>query len=223
MIKNRTAQIVFQSIYCTLALVAFVGSLGLFEAKFNENFYVYYTNLSNYICFGFMIASLVATIKSANKKEDDFCKAAPAFKFMCVIMILVTLLIYNILLAKDSSAKDYFTSYNNLTMHLILPIMFILDWVLFYQHGKTRWFYPLLSLIMPLVYVVFVLVRAAILKGNANALLYPYFFLNVGELGWGGLFMWLAILISIFLLIGFSIFFLDNHKFFREKLRRKND
>ena len=93
--------------------------------------------------------------------------------------------------------------------------------MLFYEHGKVRWFYPLLSVIMPLVYVVFVLIRAAILKGNPDALLYPYFFLNVDNLGWGGFFMWLSILIAIFLMIGYAIYFLDNIKFFKERLRRK--
>ena len=152
-IKNKTVQLLFQTIYCVLGVIGLFTSLGLFNAEFNADFYVYYTNLSNYICTGFMLASLVFTVKSANKKEDGACTLAPAFKFMCIIMIAVTCLVYNILLAKDKTAVEYFTSLNNLIMHLILPIMFILDWALFYEHGKTKWSYPLLSLVMPLVYV----------------------------------------------------------------------
>ena len=216
MIRNKTTQLVFQSIYCALAVVGLFASLGVFKAQFSQDFYVYYTNLSNYICMGFMFASLVFTIKSANKKEDGFCTTAPTFKFMCVIMILVTLLVYNILLAKDNSALEYFTSLNNLLMHLILPIMFILDWALFYQHGKVKWFWPLLCLIMPLVYVAFVLIRAQILKGT-NAMLYPYFFLNVSKLGWGGFFAWVSILVAIFVAIGFALYALDNIKNFKHK------
>lgn len=219
MIKNKTAQLIFQTVYCTLGIVGVLASLGLFAAKFNTDFYAYYTNLSNYICIGLMFASLVATAKSVNKKEDGFCKTAPTFKFMCVILILVTFFVYNILLAKDNSVVEYFTSLNNLLMHLILPLMFVLDWILFYEHGKVKWFWPLLCVIMPLVYVVFILIRASVLKGT-DAMIYPYFFLNVDNLGWGGFFMWVSILVVLFVALGYVLFLLDNIPNFQK--RRKN-
>jgi len=223
MIKNRNVQLLFQTIYCTLGVIGFLASLGLFDAEFNSDFYVYYTNLSNYICLGFMFASLVFTVKAANKKEDGACTLAPAFKFMCMIMIAVTFLVYNILLAKDKTPVEYFTSLSNLTLHLILPIMFILDWVLFYEHGKTKWSYPLLSLIMPLVYVALILIRSAIVNHETTPVVYPYFFLNVDNLGWGGFFTWLIILITIFIIIGYLIYILDHIKQIKEKLKsRKN-
>ena len=219
MIKNRNIQILFQTVYCTLAVVAFLSSLGLFNASFNNNFYVYYTNLSNYICMVFMFILLIKTIKSANKKEDDYCKLSPAFNFMCVIMILVTFLVYNVLLAKEKTVTEYFTSYSNLTLHLILPIMFFLNWILFYEHGKIKWYYPLLSFIMPLIYVVLILIRANIVK--TAEVLYPYFFLDVAELGWGGFFMWIFILLAIFGIIGYIIYFFDNFKKFKNRKTNK--
>ncbi len=221
MIKNRIAQIVFQTVYCTLAILGIIGSLGYFNQSFNADFYVYYTNLSNYICIGLMFVSLIQTIRKANKKDDDgLVSTAPTFKFLCVILIMVTFLVYNILLAKDSSAFDYFTSLSNLLMHLILPIMFILDWILFYKHGKVKWYYPLLSTIMPLVYVIFVLIRGAILNGATGTIIYPYFFLDVDKLGWGGFFTWLSILVMFFVLIGYILYFLDNIKLFKQKYKK---
>ena len=225
-IKNRTVQLLFQTVYCTLGIIGLFTSLGLFNAEFNGDFYVYYTNLSNYICTGFMLASLVFTVKSANKKEDGACTLAPTFKFMCMIMIAVTFLVYNILLAKDKTATEYFTSLNNLIMHLILPVMFIIDWVLFYEHGKTKWSYPLLSLIMPLIYVAFILIRSAIVNHETTSVVYPYFFLNVSKLGWGGFFMWLFILIAIFVVIGYAIYLLDHLQEVKAKiaaLKNKNN
>ena len=221
MIKNRTAQVVFQTVYCVLAVIGFLNSLGYFAANFNENFYVYYTNLSNYICAGVMFVSLVQTIKSANKKEDGYCKTAPTFNFMCVILIMVTFLVYNILLSGENTVVEYFTSQSNMIMHVILPIMFILNWVLFYEHETLKWYHPLLCVIMPIVYVVFILIRAAILKGTAGALLYPYFFLNVDKLGWGGFFIWLAILFAVFVAIGYLLYALDHIKSIKNKLKKK--
>ncbi len=217
MIKNRTTQLVFQTVYCVLAIIGLISSLGYFDVKFNADFYVFYTNLSNYICMVFMFVSLILTIKKANKKEDGFVKTAPCFKFLCLIMILVTFLVYNILLAKDNGVKAYFTSIGNLTLHVILPIMFILDWVLFYEHGHTKWYYPLLCVVMPLIYVGFILIRASIIGTRSVSVLYPYFFLDLKTLGVGGFLGWLGALLLIFIAIGYLIYFLDNIKHFKKK------
>lgn len=208
-VNNKLAHIIYQTIYVVLGFVGILGSFGYFSAKFNSDFYVYYTNLSNYLCFGMMLTALIISIKNFNK-DNKPVSIAPAFKFMCMIMITVTCLVYNILLAKENSVSDYFLSLSNLTNHLILPIMFILDWVLFYEHGKTKWYYPLLSLIMPLVYVLFIMIRASILQGAKNTILYPYFFLNIPNLGIGLFFAWLIGLITIFVILGYLIYALDN-------------
>ena len=158
MIKNKSFQLLFQTVYCVLGLIGVLNSLGFYAVDFNENFYVYYTNLSNYICLGVMTAALTDTYKKAKQKEDGCVKTAPTFTFLCVIMIMVTFLVYNILLADENTVVEYFTSQSNMIMHVILPIMFILNWVLFYEHPSLRWYHPLLSTVMPLVYVVFIAV-----------------------------------------------------------------
>ena len=69
MIRNRTAQLIYQTIYCTLGLVGCIASLGIFDNinMIRWDFYVHFTNLSNYLCLGVMVAALVQTAK---KKED---------------------------------------------------------------------------------------------------------------------------------------------------------
>ncbi len=214
MIKNRVSQIVFQTIYIVLGIIGVIHSLGYFNKSFNYDFYLYYTNLSNYICLGMMIAIFISTLKFANKKEDGYITLAPKFKLMCVIMILVTGLVYNILLAKENTVFEYFTSIGNLILHVILPIMFVLDWILFYEHGKVKWYYPLLCTIMPLIYVAFILIRSGIINATIGdsytGLLYPYFFLNLAELGWGGLIGWVFGLLVIFIIIGYLFYAFDN-------------
>ena len=212
MIKNRTTQLIFQTVYCVLAVIGFINSLGYFDANFNENFYVYYTNLSNYICLGMMFCILRQTVRHANKKEDGYCSIAPTFNFLCVILILVTFLVYNILLADENTVVQYFTSLSNMLLHVILPLMFILNWVLFYEHGKLKWHYPLLSMIMPLIYVIFILIRAPFVTPGPDAVIYPYFFLDIGTLGWGGFALWVVVLLAVFVVIGYLIYALDRLK-----------
>lgn len=223
MIKNRTAQLIFQTVYVVLGFIGIVGSIGYFDKSFNDNFYVYYTNLSNYICFGVMLTALIQTAMASSKKEDGYVKTAPTFNFLCVIMIMITCLVYNFLLAGEQTASSYFLSISNLSHHLILPIMFLLHWILFYEHNKLKWYHPLLCTIMPIVYVIFILIRAAIMQNVSGLLLYPYFFLDVSTLGWGGLFMWIAILFVVFVALGYILYFFDNFKYFKEKYKnRKN-
>lgn len=221
MIKNRITQVIFQTVYCVLAIIGLLNSLGYFSADFNENFYVYYTNLSNYICMGVMFVSLYRTIKKANQKEDGFCETAPTFNFMCVIMIMVTFFVYNILLADENTVVQYFTSQSNMIMHVILPIMFILNWVLFYKHDSLKWYQPLLSVIMPIMYVAFILIRASILKGAENVELYPYFFLNVDELGRNGFFVWIAVLFAVFVALGYLLYGLDRIRTIQKIIKKK--
>lgn len=212
MIKNKLTQIIFRTVYVVLGVIGIIGNFGYFNRSFNSDFYLYYTNLSNYICFAVILIALINTIKSFKTSQTGYCKTLPKFKFMCLIMILVTCLVYNILLAKENSVADYFFSITNLIMHVILPIMFTLDWILFTEHGKTKWYYPLLSVIMPLIYVALIMIRSLILGRNYTGLLYPYFFLNVAKLGIGGVVKWIAILVVLFVILGYIIYALDNIK-----------
>ena len=208
MIQKRTPQLVFQTVYTVLAFLGILCSLGFFNASFNEEFYVYYTNQSNYICAGVMFAALLDTCKKAERGEKGFCTTAPTFTFLSVILILVTFLVYNILLA-DQSPLEYFTSLSNVLLHCILPLLFFVHWILFYEHGTMRWYHPLLCMIMPFAYVIFILIRAPFAAGNPGAVVYPYFFLNVAELGWSGFFGWIAILLLAFLALGYLFYGLD--------------
>ena len=98
MIKNRTTQLIFQTIYCTLGLVGSIASLGIFDniSAIRWDFYVHFTNISNFLCIGVMIASLIQTAK---KKEDSYVTTAPMLKFIGVLGILLTFLVFNIMLA----------------------------------------------------------------------------------------------------------------------------
>ena len=55
MVRSRTAQLIFQSFYVAIGLVGIVGSLGFYEHSFDDVFYVYFTNPSNYLCITVML------------------------------------------------------------------------------------------------------------------------------------------------------------------------
>ena len=218
MIKNRTAQLIFQTFYCTLAFVGCIACLGIFDNinMIRWDFYVHFTNISNYLCIGIVFAELIQTAK---KKADSYVASAPFLKFIGVLAILLTFLVFNFLLAgqpdRDPQANWRIGS---LCFHVVLPIMYILDWFLFYERKKTRWYYPIASITFPIAYVVFLLIQAIILKFDSSILIpttttpliYPYFFVNLDKQGVPGVLMWVGILSIAFVIVGFVFFGIDN-------------
>ena len=217
MIKNRTAQLIFQTIYCTLGLVGIIASLGIFDNINNIrwDFYVHFTNISNFLCIGVMAASLIQTAK---KKEDSYVTAAPLLKFIGMLGILLTFLVFNIMLA-GAEGRDPQANWRigSLCFHVVLPILYIADWFLFRERRKAKWYYPIASIGFPLAYVIFLLIQAVILKFDSSILIpttttpliYPYFFVNLDTQGIDGVLMWIDILAVAFAAVGYLFVGLD--------------
>ena len=217
MIRNRTAQLIYQTIYCTLGLVGCIASLGIFDNinMIRWDFYVHFTNLSNYLCLGVMVAALVQTVK---RKEDSYVKTAPLLKFIGMLGILLTFLVFNIMLA-GAEGRDPQANWRvgSLLFHVLLPVLYIADWFLFYERKQSKWDYPLASTAFPLAYVFFLLIQAVILQfdtsilipNSTTPLIYPYFFVNLDTQGVGGVLMWIGILAVAFVAMGFCFFGLD--------------
>ena len=65
-------------------------------------------------------------------------------------------------------------------------------------------------MIFPLVYIVFVYIRAWILDFNPEApYIYPYFFLNLDTQGVSGVIKWVLILLVGFAVTGYLIYGID--------------
>ena len=208
MTKSRTAQLIFQTVYCAFGVLGSVACLGLFDDYKNMSwtFYVYFTNLSNFLCLGIMFAELVQT---ARKKENSFVTTLPALKFVAMLGILLTFFVFNIMLAGGRDIQMNL-QVKSILFHVVLPIMYVADWVMFYEHRKTKWYYPLLSISFPIVYLLFVYVRAAVLGFDSeNYFLYPYFFLDLDKQGIGGVAMWFGILFVAFVVVGYILLVID--------------
>ena len=217
MIKNRTVQLIYQTVYCTLGLIGCVASLGIFDNinMIRWDFYVHFTNISNFLCLGVMIGALIQTAK---KKEDSYVSASPILKFIGMLGILLTFLVFNIMLA-GAPGRDPQANFRvgSILFHVLLPILYIADWFLFYERGKCKWYYPIASIGFPLSYAVLLLIQAIILKFDSSILIpttttpliYPYFFVNLETQKVGGVLMWMAILAVAFAAVGFLFFGLD--------------
>jgi hypothetical protein len=216
MIKNRTVQLIYQTAYCTIGLIGVVACLGIFDdiTNFRWDFYVHFTNISNFFCIGVMFAALIQTIK---KEQNSYVSACPLIKFIGMLGILLTFLVFNILLA-GAAGRDPQANWRigSLSFHVVLPIMYVLHWILFYEHKKVKWNYPLLSILFPLAYVIFIFIQAVIMKfdtsiliPNTNTpLIYPYFFLNIETQGIMVV-GWIFALLAGFVALGYGFYGVD--------------
>ena len=214
MFKKRDAQIVFQSMYCAIGIIGIIASTGFFEYDFSPNFPIYFTNLSNYFCIGVMFAALIQTLK---KKEDSYVTINPLVKLIGVMSLLLTAIVYNVMLAPTYEPIESFQP-NSVILHIILPIMFVVDWFLFYEPKKLKWFHPLLTIIAPIGYVAFIYIRAAILGYDTkNHLLYPYFFLDLETQGVAGAVKWIVLLAMAFVVMSYIFLGIDKIRGKKEK------
>jgi hypothetical protein len=215
--KNRNAKMIFRSAYCALGILAVFASLGIFENVYNIrwDFYIYFTNLSNYLCLGVMIAELVACVK---QRDEAYTSECPKLKFIGLVAILLTFLVFNLILAWEEG-RDPVRNFEigSVLLHVILPIMYIADWLLFDERGMLKWRDAFLTILFPLCYFIFIIVQAAILGFDTSIknalgntpLIYPYFFLDFEKQQVGGVAKWLLIIVCAIVVLSVALILMD--------------
>lgn len=138
-----------------------------------------------------------------DNKPDLLNKIRGVFRGAVTLYITVTFLVFAILL----QGSGYF-SYESLILHYIVPIGFIIDWILTERDVNYRWSFLLIWIIYPIVYLVLTMIE------GAKSGFYPYFFLDIGVLGLGMFIMWVLILVAVFVILG-MIFIIINHRLYQ--------
>lgn len=204
--KNLLVQMIYRIIASCVSGLAVLLTLGVFYVgqgpiDITWKFLKYYTNMSNYFVFAVFVIVLADNVKRvfAGEKEGNNRKVR-TLKFMTTVMILVTFLVYATLLGKPFTA-DFWRDIGNLSYHVFAPLLFIIDYFLFEEKKSVSVFAPLLSLIIPLLYVCYTFILGAAIPDYE----YPYFFLDVNKLGYGGVMVWVIILVAVFTVLGYLL------------------
>lgn len=142
---------------------------------------------------------------------------APRLKGAVTMMIAVTFIVFacllaplrNTMLGENSSASSIY-SVSNILVHYVTPLLVIFDWLLFDKKGQYRRYEPFLWLIIPYCYLVFALIRAEVggMLPVVNSR-YPYFFIDVDQLDWGGVALWVLGITIFFIVLGYILVLLD--------------
>jgi hypothetical protein len=141
----------------------------------------YFTIQSN-IAYG-----IYAAWTAARARRGDLETSAPV-KGAVTLYVAITGLVYHLVLANPASAfyagPTHFTpaeAVGNQLLHTVVPLLAVLDWLVFDRRRRHYWRYALYWLAGPLAYLGFAVVRGLIEHT------YPYPFLDVNDLGYGGL------------------------------------
>lgn len=180
----------------------------------------YYTLQSNVICLIAFIIVLTLELLDRQYKTDIYY----LIKGGLVITIAITAIIYHIALAPGGFQMDALQNsisnkmLANFLVHTVSPLLVLLDYILFDEKGHFKFFYPILWLIQPLNYVVYVYTYSNLGGSFYNiggSRQFAYFFLDYNELGYMGVLKWLLIIILGILIISEILVILD--KFLKDR------
>ena len=214
-IKNRVTALIYRSVLLIVCGVGLYITLGFYRGQFSPYSLVYYTTLSNLICFIFYLPMILHNAIKLRSQDETDAFFAPRIKGAVVIMITITLTIYHAFLANSLfsiySGGDLVYFIQNLIVHYIVPIMVILDWILFDPKQMLRPLDPVLCLMIPAAYAAFAIIRAKfgdVLPGLASR--YPYFFMDFDLMGYGRVVGFFAVFLVIYLGVGYGLWILDS-------------
>ena len=209
--NSLVTKVVYRTFFCAVSLFAILFITEFFSVgghdrpTFTKDLFYFYTNLSNFLCFGVMIACLRDDIRQLRGGALNGYNRSPYLKhikYVATLIISITFIAYGLLLGEPGTIS-FWNNIANICYHVACPLLFIIDTLLFDEHKSIGYLDPLLAIILPLIYVIVIEIM------GAHTGRYPYFFLDMGELGFAGLIMWVSILLALFIFLGYALFFYD--------------
>jgi hypothetical protein len=154
----------------------------------------YFTLLSN------VIVAIVMTLLFLRPGRDS--KLMRVLRLDTLLMIIITGVIYNLLLGPGVSHQGW-DFFSNGLQHVITPILTVLVWLIV---GPRRWInlkVIALSLIIPILWAVFALVRGAIIGA------YPYSFLDVATKGLTSVLAFIGVIMVVAIILALVLMGID--------------
>ena len=195
------------------ASLAIVGILGIIFTAQSSAFmgggsvFFFFTVQSNIFIIVMSLLFLVNDVMLLINKKSFVNQTLFMIKYVATVAITITFIVFFTLLA-PLMGVDYLLSFNNFSLHAIVPILAIIDFILFDTDINLTYKNSLLATIAPISYVVFVYIGAIFKLRYGENLYYPYFFLDFEKNGFFfekgfGIIPWIIILLAGICGLGF--------------------
>jgi len=215
MVKNRIFALCFRAVAFVVCIIGILFNIGLFDGALDGVGLLYYTLQSNIlviILFGVLIFKTAQGLKREGKEGS--CSYYPRISAGVLLCIMLTFIVFWAILAPFAGElSGYLSSYMNLSVHLICPLLMLADYILFTERGKIKKYDPLIFSIVPILYFI----QATILGfAGANYKLpmeeeiknFPYFFMDYYKEGaWVALYI--VALAAFYIGLGYLLWFID--------------
>lgn len=159
----------------------------------------YFTLLSNVT--GAVVITVLILRPDLFRREDRVGTIWRALRLDTVLMIIVTGVVYNALLA--GGPKEGWDFISNLMLHIVMPIVTPLVWLI---AGPRRLIFPStvwLALVLPLLWAVYALIRGQVIGA------YPYPFLDVSTNGWTSVLTFIGVIVIVAVILGYVLLGVD--------------
>ncbi len=195
------------------AALIIIGVLGIVLTALSTAFmggasvFFFFTVQSNIFIMLMALIFLINEVMVLITNKSFINQTLLHIKYVATVAITVTFLVFFTMLA-PLMGVDYLLSFNNFSLHAIVPILAIVDFFLFDKDIKLTYKSSLLATISPICYAIFVYIGAIFKLEYSENLYYPYFFLNIDtngfffEKGTMGIIPWIIILLSFIIGLG---------------------
>lgn len=163
----------------------------------------YFTIQSNIIILVLFAVLAAGTLSELIKSgaHGEVYGIKPGLQLWGIFTVQITFSVYAVLLSGSMFKMGQGIAITNLLLHYVVPIMALLDWVLFMPHGRVPYKDAALWLIYPAAYVVFSFIRADLGTPFADGSRFPYFFMDMDKLGWN--LLWICpLFFAVYFLLG---------------------
>ena len=161
------------------------------------NYFSFFTILTNIL----VALAFTGPLIDANRRLARW-SASEGVRAAVAMYIVVVGVVYHVLLAPHWKPEGLMYGVN-LVLHYVMPVAFVLDWLWFTPKGRLRWVDPARWLVVVLIYGGWTLAHGK-LSGW-----WPYWFVDVDQLGLGKAMVYFAGLLVFFLIVGLIVVAID--------------
>jgi hypothetical protein len=197
-VNRRSAVAAFRVFFAGLTVVAIVVQLASLAAKGTlnpVNYFSYFTIDSNLIAIGVLVAAALNRDRASTPRLD--LVRGGAVVYMSITGIVFTLLLSN-------TDVDTAIPWVNSVVHELMPMVMLADWLITPPAARLRMRQGVLWLSFPLVWIVYTIIRGAIVN------LYPYPFLNPANGGYASVAVYCVAILLAMLVVSALVVVLAN-------------
>ena len=211
-VKSKALSIAWKLALLAFATWGLLDGSGILAGHYLSAFPNMFTNVSNLFAWAYFACAAVWLV--VRRADDDAVTFAPTVKYTAMVSLVVTMLIAHFMLF-DAMFQNGQLVLHLVVLHYVVPIMALLDWLLFDEKGRMPLWGPLAWMSLVLAYLAVVMVRVGLLGHDmgggttADVTRYPYTFLDPALSGAGGVALFCLSMLVAFVALGFVMVGID--------------